>query len=62
MMNLPAAIVAGSLIVAVSLFFGLYYGLIAISDALCTLCKVLCSLRITAKHYTIESEQEGGAK
>ena len=60
-MNLPIAIILGSAIVAVMLFFGIYYGLMAISDSLYTLCKVLCDLRITVNHYT-KSEQKGGER
>lgn len=60
-MNLLVAIIIGSIIFAVRLFFGIYYGLMAVSDSLYTLCKVLCGLRINVNHYT-KSEQEGGAK
>ena len=60
-MNLSVAIIIGSAIVAVSLFFGIYYGLMAVSDSLYTLCHVLCSLRINVNHHT-KSEQEGGTK
>lgn len=60
-MNLPAAIVIGSVIVAVMLFFGIYYGLLAVADSLYTLCKVLCSSRINVNNHT-KSEQKGGAK
>lgn len=61
-MNITIAIIIGSVIVAVMLSFGIYYGLLAVSDALYTLCKVLCNLRLNTTHYTVESEQEGGAK
>ena len=61
MMNLSVAILLGSIIIATSLFFGIYYGLLAISDSLYTVCKVLCDLRININHYT-KSEQEGGAR
>lgn len=60
-MNLSAAIVMGSVIVAVMVFFGIYYGLMAVSDALYMLCKVLCSLRINVNQHT-KSEEEGGTK
>ena len=58
-MNLSIAIIIGSVIVAVML--GIYYALIAISDSLYTLCKLLCVLRITDNHYT-KTEQKGGAE
>ena len=51
-MNLPIAIIIGSAIVAVMLYFGIYYGLMAISDSLYILCKLLCDLRINVNHYT----------
>lgn len=58
-MNLPIAIVMGSVFIAVGLFFGLK----TISDALYALWKLLHDLRIIINHYHhTKSEQEGGAK
>lgn len=54
-MNLPIAIVMGSMFIAVGLFFGLK----TISDALYALWKLLHDLRINVNHYT-KSEQKGG--
>ena len=56
-MNLPVAIVMGSVFIAVGLFFGLK----TISDALYALWKLLHDLRISVNHYT-EVVKEGGAK
>lgn len=61
MMNLSVAIIIGSLIVAVMLFFGIYFGLLAVADSLYTLCKLLCNFHITVNYHT-KSEQKGGAE
>lgn len=56
-MNLPIAIVMGSVFIAVGLFFGLK----TISEALYALWRLLHDLRINVNHYT-KSETEGAAE
>ena len=48
MTNLPGAIVMGSVVIAVGLFFGLK----TVSDALYALWKLLHELHIDVNHYT----------